>query len=99
MKNLILMTLVLAQNSFATCGVDKQIDYNKIYDYESCTTYGLCIMADSNPETGRYETYYGWHNDCSAKYDIAIETYKCLTTSGREYTDVDESRISNCKPL
>ena len=99
MKIIFLAGLFFIQNVFAACGIDKVLDYKKTYDYESCTTVGYCTMYDYNPATGQNETYYGGHNSCPGRYEIAVENYRCERAPGNEYTDVDESRVSGCKEI
>lgn len=51
----------------------------------NCTTYGYCRAYGYNPETGRYEYFYGYHSNCDGRQKRTITTYNCLNSQGIGY--------------
>lgn len=65
---------------------DRQTKVTTDVDAIRCTTHGYCRAYGYNPDTRRYEYYYGYHNNCPGYRQRTVTTYHCLNSLGIGYT-------------
>lgn len=64
-----------------------------------CITPGFCEMYDFNPETGRWETFPGPHQECMGYQTRQTAELFCQNEKGESYKDKQAGPWSICRLL
>lgn len=93
----LVFTFAVSIQSFAlSCGTDTIISYTVENQTQPCTGHGTCTAADFNPETGNYESFYGFHASCPGTEEKRTDKYICQRADLSTYEDNTEGFWGFC---
>lgn len=63
-----------------------------------CQTNGYCYAYDHNPQTGAYEYYYGYHQNCPGNQYRTVTQFTCqFRDTNNTYSTTDYGMYGICQ--